>query len=304
MMGLGDCWNEQEHTNTLPKGEVYGMGEGDNACFFTCLLPPTLYPLLRTHTFPFPGVSDRESVTSAIGMKLQGGKYVKAAQSCRHRSAPQSPGSILAEVGTSGSLCIPVEVKDASGKVIRLHTKRLYYTNFNAHWGGMLQLFKKHISHQSNKLIGSSVVNNKKKVERILALYKPGQIEPSLEDAVYSGWQEPPAGTYTEEEVKFCNKAAKVMEENMHLCEAIGPGDGSQNSGWGKMETNKELQEIGCQLFERFNEGTGFAEVLASIVIDCPPASLLGRILHSTAFNDKTWSVVEQAGNHKIVAKG
>ena len=55
--------------------------------------------------------------------------------------------------------------------------------------------------------------------------------EPNLEDAVYFGWQEPPNGAYNKEEVEFCNDTAKVIEDNMHLCEAIGSGGGGNSSG-------------------------------------------------------------------------
>ena len=106
-------------------------------------------------------------------MSLEGENYIKAVQSCEHKDAPQNPDIVRATVGKSGSLLIPVEVKDSSGKVISLQTKRLYLGNFNAQWGGMMGLFQKQIAHVSNKTLGSDIIRNKKVVEDVVAAYKP-----------------------------------------------------------------------------------------------------------------------------------
>ena len=142
---------------------------------------------------------------------------------------------------------------------------------------------------ESKKMIGSKV-----------------EEEPSLEDAVYFGWQAPPAGVYTEEEVKFCNEAAKVMEENMRLCEAIGSGDGSSsNGGWSEIVPSKELQEIGCRCFERFNSDTDCAEALAILTVNAPPASVMAQSLHTENYrNDETWTLIERVGSHKLFVRG
>ena len=109
----------------------------------------------------------------SVAKKLDGGKYVKASESCEHKDTPLSSDFVRATTGKCGYLATPIEVKDKGGKVIRLKTKRLYFLSVNGHWGGMLGLFKKQIAQQTNKLIGNGVIENKKIVERILASYKP-----------------------------------------------------------------------------------------------------------------------------------
>ena len=105
----------------------------------------------------------------SVAKKLDGGKYVKATESCEHKDAPLSSDFVRATTGKCGYLAIPIEVKDKGGKVIRLKTKRLYSLSINGHWGGMLGLFKRQIAHQAAKIFSDGLIENKVLVERIVA---------------------------------------------------------------------------------------------------------------------------------------